>query len=95
MAEPGRNVSWDHVKGSPYAAIALAPHIVTIKSVLHQLRVRTPSDWNVKNVINFGSETGAGFWYVTYSQQVDVSSHPSLRATLIFFGNVPAGWEVQ
>ena len=58
-------------EGLAYAAIALPPHIVAIKSVLQQLRVRMPHDWTVKNVINFGSQTGAGFWYVPYSQGFD------------------------
>lgn len=82
-------------EGLAYAAIALPPHIVAIKSVLHQLRVRMPRDWTVKNVINFGSQTGAGFWYVPYSQGIDGSPHPLPRATLTFFGNAPPGWEGQ
>jgi hypothetical protein len=54
-------------EGLAYAAVAMPPHVVAIKSVLHQLYIRMPSDWTVKNVINFGSQTGAGFWYVIHS----------------------------
>jgi len=82
-------------EGLAYAAIALPPHIVAIKSVLHQLRVRMPNDWTVKNVINFGSQTGAGFWYVAYGQRIEELSNPSDRATLTFFGSAPTGWEGQ
>ena len=57
-------------EGLAYAAIAMPPHIVAIKSVLYQLRVRMPNDWTVKNVINFGSQTGAGFWCVVYGRGI-------------------------
>ena len=60
-------------EGLAYAAIALPPHIVAIKSVLHQLRVRMPSDWTIKNIISFGSQTGAGFWCVIYVRETEIS----------------------
>ena len=63
-------------EGLAYAAIAMPPHIVAITSVLHQLRARMPSDWTVKNVINFGNQTGAGFWYVVYGRGIRRLSNP-------------------
>lgn len=56
-------------EGLAYAAITLPGQVAAIRAVLHEVRTRLPRKWseNVKNILDFGSQTGAGFWYVSPS----------------------------
>jgi ribosomal protein RSM22 (predicted rRNA methylase) len=49
-------------EGLAYAAITLPGQFAAIRAVLHELKTRLPRDWIVKNVFDFGSQTGAAFW---------------------------------
>jgi ribosomal protein RSM22 (predicted rRNA methylase) len=56
-------------EGLAYATITLPGQVTAIRAVLHEVQTRLPSAWSagVKNVLDFGSQTGAGFWYVFYA----------------------------
>jgi hypothetical protein len=56
-------------EGLAYATITLPGQVAAIRAVLHEVRTRLPPSWSagVKNVLDFGSQTGAGFWYVFYT----------------------------
>lgn len=51
-------------EGLAYAAITLPGQISAIQAVLLETKTRMPPSWSVKNIIDFGSQTGAGFWFV-------------------------------
>lgn len=53
-------------EGLAYAAVTLPGQVSAIRAVLHEMKTRLPKDWDVKNVLDFGSQTGAGFWSVDY-----------------------------
>jgi hypothetical protein len=80
-------------EGLAYAAIALPGQVSAIRAVLHELKTRMHTTWNVKNVLDFGSQTGAAFWWaksLILNLQV---AYTEYRATLTFFGNRMEGWE--
>ncbi|PVF99847.1 Rsm22-domain-containing protein [Serendipita vermifera] len=49
-------------EGLAYAAITLPGQFAAIRAVLHEIKTRMSREWTVKNVLDFGSQTGAAFW---------------------------------
>lgn len=52
-------------EGLAYATITMPGQVAAIRSVLHEAGMRLPAEWRggVKNVLDFGSQTGPAFWY--------------------------------
>ena len=75
--EPGWNASYDaHYKssrkarlhadrdGTAFASVALPSHYSVVYAVLNHVKQRLGPEWTVDRVIDWGSGTGTGLWYV-------------------------------
>ena len=48
--------------GAAFASVALPAHYSAITAVLHHLKLRLGSVWEVNNIIDWGAGTGSGLW---------------------------------
>lgn len=51
-------------EGLAYAVITLPGQAAAISSVLYELKMRSPREWTATTILDFGSQTGAAYWYV-------------------------------
>lgn len=52
--------------GTAFASVALPAHYSAIYSVFDHLKQRLGADWSFERVIDWGSGTGSGLWFVLY-----------------------------
>ncbi|KAG8834787.1 37S ribosomal protein S22 [Serendipita sp. 399] len=49
-------------EGLAYAVVTLPGQVTAIRTILREVKLRSPLDWTVNTVLDFGSQTGAAFW---------------------------------
>ncbi|KAF9567870.1 hypothetical protein CPC08DRAFT_655961 [Agrocybe pediades] len=57
--------------GTAFATVALPAHYSVITSVLHHVKRRMDSSWEIDKVIDWGAGSGSGLWASLYSFQRD------------------------
>lgn len=50
--------------GTAFASVALPAHYAVVYSVLDHIKHRLGPEWKVDHVIDWGSGTGSGLWFV-------------------------------
>jgi hypothetical protein len=60
--------------GTAFASIALPYHYSAILSVLNHTKQRLGPSWQVSKVLDWGSATGSGLWYVPLFLQISKAS---------------------
>lgn len=50
--------------GTAFASVALPSHYSVVYAVLNHVKQRLGPEWTVDRVIDWGSGTGTGLWYV-------------------------------
>lgn len=72
--------------GTAFASVVLPAHYSAICAVLHHVKHRLGSQWNVQHVIDWGSGAGSGLWASTntFQKPTSASEEPRLSTSNIF-----------
>jgi ribosomal protein RSM22 (predicted rRNA methylase) len=53
-------------EGMAFISVGMPAHYAAISAVLEEIKHRFEPEWEVQEVLDFGSKSGTGFWYVDW-----------------------------